>query len=147
MTALLARLNPAVPRGALAPLAAVAWGAVGIMLLRRSLPWFLDAPGTDALLPAAFGLVMAGGMVFGMFPRIVGRNMERLARRPERACLFSVFAWRSWAMVVVMSVGGVTLRNSDVPRLWLAGPYLGMGLSLLSGAVLYLRAIRAERTS
>ena len=47
-----------------------------------------------------------------------------------------------WILVAVMSIGGVTLRKSGVPRMFLAGPYLGMGLCLLSGAMLYLASMR-----
>ncbi len=142
MTGILHRLNPAVPRRTLAPVAAVIWGAVGVMLLTRAVIWFRGDFGRGALISLAVGLIMAGGMIPGMFVKIVRKNLARLALRPERACLFSVFAWRSWVMVAIMSFGGILLRHSDLPRLYLAGPYFGMGLCLLSGALLYLTANR-----
>ena len=141
MSAILHRLNPAVPRRALAPVAAFVWGAVAVMLLTRAVGWFLAEPGRWALISLAVGLVMAGGMIPGMFVKIVRKNLARLRLRPERTCLFSVFAWRSWLMVAVMSVGGITLRKSGIPRLYLAGPYFGMGLCLLSGALLYISVV------
>jgi hypothetical protein len=144
MTEILHRLNPAVPRGVLAPLAALMWGAVGLMLVTRAVIWFSAGFDRAALISLAVGLIMAGGMIPGMFVKIVRKNLARLALRPDRACLFSVFGWRSWFLVIVMSVGGVALRKSGVPRMFLAGPYLGMGLCLLSGAALYLASMRLK---
>ena len=140
---ILRRLNPVVPRSVLPLLAGSTWGAVGVMLLVRSGGWFTTEPVERGWwLAIAVGLTMAGLMIPGMFLPIVRKNLARLQLRPDRACLFSMFAWRSWILVVIMSVAGVTLRRSGVPRLYLAGPYLGMGLCLLSGAILYLRSLR-----
>jgi len=142
MKDLLHRLNPAVPKSVLPVIAGVAWGAVGIMLLTRSSIWFLPAERNMAFwISLAVGLAMAAGMIPGMFLGIVRKNLARLTSRPDRACLFSAFAWRSWVMVVVMSVGGGMLRRSDAPRMALAGPYLGMSLCLLAGSWLYLRHV------
>jgi hypothetical protein len=82
---------------------------------------------------------MAAILIPKAFDPLVAKNLARLAGRPDPACVFSTFPWRSWAMVTVMSVGGVLLRHSSVPRLLLAAPYLGMGLCLGAGALLYLR--------
>jgi hypothetical protein len=142
MTEILHRLNPAVSRRVFAPLAAFIWGAVGVMLLTRAVIWFSGDFSRWALVSLAVGLIMAGGMIPGMFMKIVRKNLARIALRPERSCLFSVFAWRSWLLVGLMSFGGIALRHSSVPRLYLAGPYFGMGLCLLSGALLYLTAIK-----
>jgi hypothetical protein len=144
MTEILHRLNPAVPRRVFAPFAALIWGAVGVMLITRAIIWFSGDFGRGALISLAVGLVMAGGMIPGMFVKIVHKNLARLALRPDPACLFSVFGWRSWILAVIMSIGGITLRNSGVPRLYLAGPYFGMGLCLLSGAVLYVASMRRK---
>jgi len=140
MSEMLHRFNPAIPSSRLPLLAGMIWGAVGTMLLWRSLGWFLPAEKTGLFWGTlVVGLVMAGGMIPGMFPKIVRKNLARLSERPTQACLFSVFAWRSWLLVSVMSIGGVVLRHSEIPRLYLAGPYLGMGLCLLSGSLMYFR--------
>jgi hypothetical protein len=142
---LLRRLNPAVPSSVLPVLAGLTWGAVGVMLLSRSLGWFMPADRNGAFwIALVVGVIMAAGMIPGMFRKIVTKNLTRLSERPDRACIFSVFAWRSWLMVAVMSIGGVLLRQSGVPRLALAGPYLGMGLCLLSGSVRYFHHVYLE---
>jgi hypothetical protein len=139
MRELLHRLNPAVPRRALPLIAATLWGLVGLMLLTRATIWLLGARPLPGLAAAAAGILMAVLLIPRAFKPLVAKNLRRLAVRPDPACAFSTFAWRSWAMVLLMSVGGVLLRHSDAPRLLLAAPYLGMGLCLGAGALLYLR--------
>lgn len=142
MSVLLRRLNPAVPRRALPLVAAALWGLVALMLLTRATIWLLGARPGPGLAAAAFGVLMAAVLIPKAFGPLVAKNLVRLAGRPDPACVFSTFPWRSWAMVTVMSVGGVLLRHSPVPRLLLAAPYLGMGLCLGAGALLYLRRSR-----
>lgn len=139
MRTLLNRLNPVVPRRALTPLAGVLWGAVAVMLLVRATGWLLAAAVLPAVLAGVGGIALGLFLIDRAFRPLVEKNLCRLADRPERACVFSVFAFRSWAMVTVMSVGGVLLRHSAVPKLALAGPYLAMSLCLGWGALRYLR--------
>lgn len=133
------RLNPSVPRRALPAVAGGVWLAVALMLLARATIWLLGSRPLPALAAAAGGVAMAWFLVPRAFVPLVEKNLRRLAARPERACVFSTLALRSWILVVVMVVGGITLRRSSIPRLALAVPYLGMGLCLGAGAVAYLR--------
>ncbi len=139
MSDLLNRLNPAVPRRALPLFAATVWGLVALMLLTRATIWLLGARPLPGLAAAAVGFLMAALLIPRAFNPLVAKNLRRLAGRPDPACVFSTFPWRSWAMVLVMSVGGVLLRHSHLPRLLLAAPYLGMGLCLGAGSLLYVR--------
>lgn len=138
MRGLLRRLNPAVPRRALPLIAGVLWGMVALMLMTRATIWLLGARPLPGLAAAAVGVLMAALLIPRAFRPLVAKNLRRLADRPDPACVFSTFAWRSWAMVTVMSVGGVLLRQSSLPRLLLAAPYLGMGLCLGAGSLIYL---------
>ena len=141
MMTLLKRLNPAVPSGVLPVLAGTVWGLVGAMLWVRAVGWLTTATLPSGALAVAAGLVLGTVMIRTSFIPLVRKNLLRLAQRPPRACLFSMFAWRSWAIAVVMSVGGVLVRHSDAPRLPLAAMYVGMGLSLLGGSYLYFRSL------
>ncbi len=140
MTELIKKLNPAVPRGVLPVLAGTVWGLVGLMLCVRAAGWLSIAPLPSGALAVAVGLVLAAVMIRMSFVPLVRKNLVRLAQRPARTCLFSMFAWRSWAIALVMSVGGVVIRHSSAPKLPLAAMYVGMGLSLLAGSVLYFRS-------
>ena len=142
MRRLLHVLNPAVPRAALAPLAGAVWATVGVMLLVRAVIWLSDADVRPMAVAAAIGLAMAAVLLPRAFVPLVDKNLARLMARPPRACVFSLFAWRSWMMIALMSVGGVTLRHLPVPRLVLAAPYLGMGICLLGGSIRYFRRSR-----
>jgi len=143
MSELLRSLNPVVPRGVLPALAGIAWGGVSIMLFVRAGGWLLDIPVSTAALAVAAGVAMGVFLIRRVFLPLVSANLTRLAGRPERACLFSMFAWRSWAVALVMSVGGVLLRHSAAPRPPLAAMYVGMGLCLGTGAFVYFRSLRA----
>ena len=145
MTALLRRLNPAVPRGVLPLLAGLIWGSVATMLFVRSGGWLLASSSSTAVLAIAAGTSMGVFLIRRAFTPLVRKNLVRLAARPDRACLFSMFAWRSWLIALVMSVGGVMARHSSAPRPLLAAMYIGMGLSLGAGAFLYFRSLRGGR--
>ena len=146
MTELLRKLNPVVPRGILPILAGTVWGLVGIMLLVRAGGWLATASLPMGALTVVTGLVFGTVMIRKAFMPLVHKNLARLAQRPPRACLFSMFAWRSWAIALVMSIGGVFIRHSSAPRLPLAAMYTGMGLSLFAGAVMYFRSLNSGRT-
>lgn len=147
MTELLRRLNPAVPRRALVALAGVAWGGVSIMLFVRAGGWLAVTPAATAALAVAAGAAMGVFLIRRAFAPLVRKNLVRLARRPDRACLFSMFAWRSWGIALVMSVGGVLLRHSAAPRPPLAAMYIGMGMCLGTGAFMYFRSLRGGGTT
>ena len=70
------------------------------------------------------------------------RHAASPAERPDPACVFSIYPRRSWVLVVVMFVGGVTLRQLPIPRPILMAPYFAMGICLIGGALVYLRAPR-----
>ncbi len=138
--------TPAVPRRVLPVFAGTIWGLVGLMLCTRATLWLAAADPLPTAGALAAGLLLGAFMIRFAFRPLVARNLERLAERPERTCLFAMFPWRSWAIALVMSVLGVMLRRSGFPRLPLAGMYVGMGLSLLSGAFLYYRHVLGRRT-
>jgi len=139
---LLRRLNPTVPKRVLPLLAGLTWGLVAAMLFTRAGGWLLASPVLTAFLAAAAGAAIGAYLIPRIFLPLVRVNLARLARRPESPCLFSMFAWRSWVVALVMSVGGVALRHSPMPRPLLAATYVGMGLCLGAGAILYLRSLR-----
>jgi hypothetical protein len=138
----LQKFSPAVPRKVLRPLAGIIWGLVGIMLLVRTTIWLLTNPLQPSLIALAVGLAMAAFMLPKVFRKIALKNIARLAERPDPACVFSVYPRRSWLLVALMFIGGITIRHSPIPRPYLRAPYFAMGICLLGGAMVYLRAAR-----
>ncbi len=133
------RFTPLARRRTLALFAGIMWALVALMLLGRSVVWLAGASLPAALLSAGLGIGMGLWLVPRAFRPLVEKNIARWQRRPEPTCLFSCFAWRSWAIVAVMVAAGITLRRSPVPRPVLIVPYLGMAICLGAGAWRYLR--------
>jgi len=130
------RDNPfTVPRIWILGLSSVLWVIPAIILLRNALLWS-DALNMEMLLlSTALAAVGVGlGHVF-WFNRIVLGNIRRIRSLPERTKIWHISSSRGYAMIVLMISIGVVLRSSDLPRIYLAGPYALMGGCLLLGSI------------
>ena len=146
---LLARLNPAVPRRYLFALAGVLWTAAGILLCVRAEIWLEAFPIGMEFALEAISIGLAGVGYVLLFVNVVERNIDRIGRLPERACLFAFTAWYGYIMIAFMVTLGITLRNSSVPKYFLSIPYTAMGGILVIGSLRFYRhflVARAERT-
>ena len=65
-----------------------------------------------------------------MLDRVARKAVLRIHER-GRACYFGFFSWKSWMFVAVMMGGGILLRNSGLPRDFLAVIYVGVGTGLV----------------
>jgi hypothetical protein len=140
---LIARLNPAVPRRYLFAVAGVLWTAAGVLLCVRAEIWLEAFPiGTEFAIEAiSVGLAVIG-YIF-LFMKVVERNIDRIGRLPERACLFAFTAWHGYLMIAFMMTLGITLRNSSLPKYFLSIPYTAMGGILLVGSLRFYRRFLA----
>ncbi len=141
MNRLLTTLAPSVPRAWLRWVAGATWTAVGAMLLVRAALWLSLLPASRALSLVLVGAAAAWWLAHRAFLPLAERNLERLAGRPEKSCVFGVFPWRSWLMVIVMIAMGVSLRRF-VPPVFLIAPYVCMGFCLWAGAMRYFGSHR-----
>ena len=133
------RCTPAVPRHFLYAIAGVLWTLAGGLLCIRGAAWlggfhFL----AFASIEAASIVLAAAGYVF-LFAGIVRKNIMRIARLPDRACVFAFTAWRGYLMIAIMMTAGISLRNSSIPLYYLSLPYTAMGGILLAGSVVFYR--------
>jgi len=134
---LLHRLNPRLPRPWLLALAGLMWTAVGVMLGRYAFIWLAHPPSWPH---AGLGLagVAAAVPIYQLgFRKLAQRNVERIRRLGDWACLFSFLAWKSYAIVAVMITGGVLLRHSAIPKPYLAIVYAAMGGGLFLSSFVY----------
>jgi hypothetical protein len=123
--------------------AGLVWVAVGLLLCSRTFAWLSPFTlSTEVLLEGAGILIAAAGYMFG-FSAIVQRNIERIHALPDRVCAFAFTAWRGYFMIALMITIGVTLRNSSIPKVYLAVPYTAMGGMLLIGSQVFLRQFLA----
>jgi hypothetical protein len=124
------RYRPAVDRYWLFLCAGVLWSLVGVALCEVANIWFAALQWPANLYGALAGLT-GGLLLYGFaFARLVRKNIGRIARQPQRVCVFAFQAWQSYLLIVVMMGLGALLRHSSLPRLVLATLYLGMGTAL-----------------
>lgn len=88
----------------------------------------------------AAALAIAVALYRTGFSKLVRKNIDRIGRLPERACLFAFTAWKGYAIIAVMMGAGIALRNIPFPRYFLSGPYTAMGGMLLTGSFGFYQA-------
>ncbi len=145
MDAFISKMNPAVPRHFLFALAGLLWAIAGAVLCFRGFVWIQDLWLPLAIGVEAVGIALAAvGYIF-MFSRLVRKNIVRIGSLPNRACVFAFAAWKGYLMIIVMMSAGIALRNSSIPRLYLALPYTSMGWMLLIGSIMFSRQFLVAR--
>lgn len=132
-------LKPAVHRNWLIALGGLMWTGVGVMLCWLAFIW-LNADETNPFwLDEAIGVGLAvAGYYFGV-SRVAHRNINHLCLLPEKAFVLAFLPWKSYLMIGIMILTGITLRNSSIPKIYLAIPYTAMGGSLILGSLHYHR--------
>lgn len=132
-------LKPSVPRRFLLVLAGLVWSGVGVMLLVIALGWLGREGGLGSAARGLLGTALGVAVWRLGFIRLAARNVARIRRGPERPCLFSFQAWKSYLLVLLMVGLGVGLRRSTFPKAWLAVVYVTMGVALALGSLAYYR--------
>lgn len=117
--------------------AAAMWAIGASILLVRGVG-FLH----DSWFAALLALAVAIGVVKSRYllDRVARKAVLRIHER-GRACYFGFFSWKSWAFVVVMMGGGILLRNSGLPRDFLAVVYVGVGVGLAIADRIFWQAL------
>lgn len=136
---IVARLNPAVPRRYLFGLAGAFWTLAGILLCARAIIWLDVFPiGIEiALETVSLALAVAGYLL--LFVKVVRKNIDRIGHLPDSACVFAFSAWQGYIMIAAMMTLGITLRNTSIPKYFLAVPYTAMGAILLIGSARFFQ--------
>ena len=136
---LISRLNPAVPRQYLFGLAGLLWTIAGGLLCVRAEIWLESYSFSVevALELVSVALAAAGYLLF--FFKVVQKSIDRIGHLPDRACLFAFTAWHGYIMIAFMMTLGITLRNTSIPKYYLAVPYTAMGGILLIGSLRFYR--------
>lgn len=133
------KLIPTIRSHYLFALAGIFWTIAGGILCVRAAIWMgMLSPGA-AIVVALLSIIGVGtGYVFG-FTKIVVKNINRINQMPERANIFAFTAVRGYVMIALMMTIGITLRNSSIPKYYLAVLYFAMGGILLIGSVQFYR--------
>ncbi|MGA9407135.1 MAG: hypothetical protein WBW71_08385 [Bacteroidota bacterium] len=132
-------LIPVIRRHYLFAFAGILWTIAGGILCVRGTIWMAMLPVSTGSIVVLVSVIVAGaGYIFG-FSKIVGKNIDRIHRLPERANIFAFTAARGYVMIGFMMALGITLRNSSIPKYYLTIPYFVMGSMLLLGSVRFYR--------
>ena len=133
----LARLNPALSKKWLLILAGVVWTGVGVMLLQYAIRWLSHPLSTISILLGLLGVIISIVVNQLMFSHLARKNIERILSFKDKACVFSFQAWTSYMIVPIMITFGLIMRNSALPKPYLAVVYAAIGGALFQASLMY----------
>ena len=133
---LVLRLKPAVSKLWLYLISGAIWCGVGLMLMRWTWIWSVEAGWGQVWPFDVVGLAVGMGTTL-LFAFMAERNHSRIRSLAERPCLFAFQSWWSYPLVVFMMGLGLALKASPLPRTWLAGMYLAIGGGLFMAGTRY----------
>ncbi len=120
-------LKPAVTKSWLIALAGLMWTGVGVMLCRLAYLWFAVTNRGLALSLGSLGAAMAVAAYYFGFSKIARRNIERISLLVEKTCIFAFQTWKGYLIIGFMMTLGIILRNSAIPKQYLAIVYTTIG--------------------
>ncbi|MGO8987671.1 MAG: hypothetical protein ACLQGU_07360 [bacterium] len=123
----LSSLRPAVTKYWLIALAGLMWTGVGVMLCRLAYIWLAVISRAMAASLGLFGIGMAVAVYYLGFSKIARKNLKRLCLLTERTCVFAFQTWRGYLIIGFMITLGIILRNSAIPKQYLAVIYTTIG--------------------
>lgn len=141
----LERWKPALPRVWLYLLSGLMWSGVGLFLCFLAYRWLLQVEVLYALLLTLTG-VLLGTVIYRFgFLGLASKNIHRIQLLPAKACLFAFQEWKSYPLIAVMIMLGITLRHSPIPKPYLAVLYIGIGLGLILASLQYYLSLAKRR--
>lgn len=138
MHSLIEKLNPAVDKRLLIALSGIMWAVVGIILCKTAVGWFLQI--RYAFLFGISGVILSLLIHYLGFSSLVKQNIERILSKKEKTCIFGFQAWKSYLIIILMVSIGMVMRNSPLPKSYLAIIYAGFGGAMCLSSLRYLRA-------
>ena len=132
-------LNPAIPKRWLLLLAGLMWTGVGVLLSSLAVIWLMKSLSTVSILLGILGVAISIAANRFQFTRLALKNISRILTANDRVCLFSFQAWTGYLIIAVMMSTGIFLRNSAIPKPYLAAVYIGIGGALLQASFNYYR--------
>lgn len=130
-----------VSKSVLIIIAGIMWAAVGIMLIIMASIWLsLEVPQT-AIRFIIFGLALAIAIYFLGFQKLAIKNLDRISALKEKNNFFSFISLKSYLIIPLMIIMGISLRHSEIDKAYLAIAYIGMGGALFLSSTRYFRAL------
>ncbi len=135
------RWKPGVPKHWLLLLAGLLWFGVGCMLDGLAWSWLNTETVGEAAVLGSMGFAFAMAIHHFGFLRIVDKNLARILPMQGKRCVFSFMPWKSYLLIVGMSLLGATLRHSPLPKPYLAVLYTAIGTALILSSLRYFRVL------
>lgn len=130
--------------------AGITWSGVGGYLIYLAYGWLRPLSIGRAILLTAAGVLLALLIYRLGFSRLAEKNIERISLLKDRVCILAFQSWKSYIIIPVMIGLGILLRNSPLPKQYLAIMYIGIGgglfLSSLHYYVWLVRPSQLERS-
>jgi hypothetical protein len=143
------RLTPRTGARAQLVAAAVVWLVGTAILLVRGVAYIV-APDEYERLGYGIVLIALVAVIIGIVKArfiLIRHAVKAVTRIRTRghACFFGLFAWSSWAFIVVMMGGGLLLRHSPLVDVWwgrtlLGALYVAVGTALAIADIVFWRA-------
>ena len=121
------RFKPAVTRSWLIAVAGLMWTGVGVMLCRLAYNWLWVINRGMAAGFGLLGIMMAVAAYRLGFLKIARKNISRLYILREKTCIFAFQTWKGYLIIAFMITLGFILRNSAIPKEYLAIVYTTVG--------------------
>ncbi|MDP4174504.1 MAG: hypothetical protein Q8933_11075 [Bacteroidota bacterium] len=134
---MLFKYKPAVPKFWLFGIAGLMWSLVGLMLIRLASQWIALLDLSDEVIFTSISVLTASIVYRFGFLRLAQKNINRLAKLPEKPCIFAFQAWKSYLIIVFMIALGITLRHSPIPKKYLSVVYITIGGGLFLSSIHY----------
>jgi len=109
-------------------LAALIWSVVGFFLMMNG---FLLINFAERSWLVFLGLALGTAKGFFILDRVARKNIERIHGFKQKACVGSVYSYKTWLLVVMMIVVGRTLRMTVLPGEVVGVIYMAVGCGLM----------------
>lgn len=122
------RVKPGVGRSVHLFIAPLLWTSIGIMLMIRGWAWLGTGIARLLVVPA-----IALGSLKSVFilDKTAARSILRIKQFDDPTCIGAVYSWKTWLLVALMMLFGVTARTVTDPGMVLGTLYVAIGWALL----------------
>lgn len=121
------------------------WTVVGTVLSMVAAYRLLHLGWWETLLGGLAGISLGLVGCRFQFPKIAGKNIERILQKTGPCCFFAFQSRRGYLLIFLMMFMGHVLRHSPLPGVIPAVIYLAVGVALTLGSSVYYEAVAAHR--
>jgi hypothetical protein len=133
------KYDPAVDKKFLVAFSGITWTVVGIVLCSLAVTWLAPTSTKSILLLGLAGIILSLLIHHFGFLKLVDKNISRILAKEGKVCIFGFQPWKSYMIILVMIIMGMALRNSTLPKPYLAIIYIGFGGAMLLSSLRYHR--------